>query len=197
VSEDSTALKTCPACAEQVQAAAVICRYCSHDFRGEVGRRTAATAPSKTSNRGKVGAVVLMVSAAILAIGAFLPWLALSSGLGSTSLNGLDTEGWGLAVLGLGFVLGLLGLRAYLNPQSRRLVGYVTIFLALAALVVVVLGWGEVDSRIREVESSPLLAKTGAGLGVAALGGLLALFAGGVLTPSRSKQNGGLLKAKF
>ena len=42
---DAPPEKKCPACAEQVKAEAVICRFCGHDFRSGVIAPPGAAAP--------------------------------------------------------------------------------------------------------------------------------------------------------
>jgi preprotein translocase subunit SecG len=49
-----TALKTCPDCAEQVQMAARICRYCRHDFSAW----PASVAPPLNTTAGPTGAAI-------------------------------------------------------------------------------------------------------------------------------------------
>ena len=66
-------LKACPSCAEQIQAAAVICRFCQYDFRsGAVGR----PAPPPPSSGGGATKVILIVVAVVLLVPCVLGFLA-------------------------------------------------------------------------------------------------------------------------
>jgi len=56
-------MKACPACAEKVQSAAVICRYCQYDFRtGAVARQ----APPPPSGGGTTKVVLIVVAVVLL-----------------------------------------------------------------------------------------------------------------------------------
>lgn len=93
--------KTCPSCAETVKAAAVVCRYCGHDFR--TGTRPATQ--SKTNG--------LAIASMVLGI-IWIWWIGsiLAVIFGHRAISQIDSSrgaetGRGMAIAGL--VLGYIG----------------------------------------------------------------------------------------
>jgi len=101
-----TGTKTCPSCAEQVQEAAQVCRFCGYDFN--VGVRPTPVAAAAATTNGKAIASLIL---GILWIGGLGSLLAVI--LGHSAKKEIDNSGGreggrGIAVAGL--ILGWLGI---------------------------------------------------------------------------------------
>lgn len=107
---EATSMKTCPMCAEQVQAAAKICRFCGYDF--ELGTRPAPAAGVPTDTNGKAIASLIFGLLWIFGLGSLVAVV-----LGHMATREIDRSqgrqgGRGIAVAGL--ILGWLGLASTL-----------------------------------------------------------------------------------
>ena len=107
---DPGSMKICPMCAEQVQAAAKVCRYCGYDF--ELGTRPAPAVGAPTDTNGKAVASLIFGLLWIFGLGSFVAVV-----LGHMATREIDRSqgrqgGRGIAVAGL--ILGWLGLASTL-----------------------------------------------------------------------------------
>ena len=96
--------KNCPACAERVQAAAVICRYCDFDFA--LGMKSRSTVPTKRS--GVAIASLILGIAFLYGIGSVLALVLGYRARDQIDHSGGDLEGRGMATAGI--VLGWIGI---------------------------------------------------------------------------------------
>lgn len=132
-----TAIKECPSCAESVQSAAKVCRYCGYDF--ESGQRPSAS-PSPTNGLA-VAALVLGIIGVVFGLLPLTFFIALVCGVLALIFGAL---GWrkanrgsgrkGMAIAG--FILGLAGLG-----------------LGIAGIVIVDDAVTELDRQLQEIET--------------------------------------------
>lgn len=128
---------------------------------------------SAPSNRAVAGALAL-VSAAMLAAGAALPWLSFFAGLQPRSALGTTNGTVLLAAVAIGVLLGLATLR---SPSSWPRRGLALLGIGLTAFsAYLVVGFVAV---YRELSADPLLVvEVGPGLVLVVAGSLIALLAG-------------------
>lgn len=176
--------KRCPACAESVQGAAVICRFCGHDFR------SAGVPPARVAQRNganpdlsKVGGFAVLGSALLIAAGSILPWVTVSGGV-SVSVNGFETKGFGAAFLVLALVMGLVGLQPFITAEIKKRTGVLASLGAVLGLFVLIAAWGVTDNRVSEAEAAGFVASTGSGIFVILLGLAIGLAGGALLEQS-------------
>ncbi len=102
--QEPVATKACPACAEEVKAAAAICRYCDFDFLAGMKSRT--TVPTK--NSGLAISSLILGILFMYGIGSILALIFGYRARGEIDRSGGNLEGRGMATAGI--VLGWIGL---------------------------------------------------------------------------------------
>jgi Protein of unknown function (DUF2510) len=120
------------------------------------------------------GALILLVGAAALVVGALLPWATASAGFISVSKAG--TDGDGVITLVLGAVIALFALFA-LKPQPHQLAVLVGAGAGLAAGGVAIYDIVNVSDAVTNAQSQSSLvhASVGSGLYVTAVGAAIAV----------------------
>jgi Protein of unknown function (DUF2510) len=120
------------------------------------------------------GALILLIGAAALIVGALLPWATASAGFISVSKAG--TDGDGVITLVLGAVIALFALFAW-KPQSHQLAVIVGVGAGLAAGGVAIYDIVNVSNAVNTAQSRSTLvhASVGSGLYVTAVGAAIAI----------------------
>ena len=116
-------------------------------------------------------ALVALVGGALMALGSFMPWASIQSGLGSVSLAG--TDGDGVFSLGGGIIVALLGLVHVDRPAAKAVRGLILVGGVVGLWIAVVDGSGlneRLDSFVTNVRAS-----LGAGLYLLGIGSIAAM----------------------
>jgi hypothetical protein len=103
--EAAGSTKTCPACAEKVQLAAQVCRFCGYDFNA--GMRPGAVAAGATDTNGKAIASLVLGILWMFGLGSLLAVILGHMAKREIDRTGGRQGGRGLAIAGL--ILGWLG----------------------------------------------------------------------------------------
>lgn len=138
--------------------------------QAKMGKTTAAQA-----------AIVVWIGAALLILGALLPWYTISAGFISMTKTG--TDGDGVFILGL----GLLALLSGLGVRSGGRVGSGgAVVSGILALVIWTVDFQNVTAAIAKAPSG-ISASLGVGLWVVLIGGIVTI-AGAALAPSKGTE---------
>ncbi len=124
--------------------------------------------------------VVTLVGAAVTAVGAFLPWVTASYGLGTITVHGTETQGGITLVLAVFIAVAVLLFWTHRGQVAVALMGLVV--AAIGVLYVVDPSRG-IDVRIGGIDVAALATSPEVGLYVTAAGGILVL--GGALLALR------------
>lgn len=126
----------------------------------------------------RTAAIVVMVGGAVVAIGSFLPWASIATGLGSASIDGITGDGKITVVLG--GVIALLGLLAIERPVSVARSGAMML-LGVAAVAFGVWEYSNVQAKVDDVASDVVRASVGTGLYLVIAGGVIAIVGAALL----------------
>jgi drug/metabolite transporter (DMT)-like permease len=111
--------------------------------------------------------ILAFVGAVIAAVGVFLPWLSLTSGLVDASRTGIEMSSDALIILAIAVVAALA---AFLVP---RVVPRSSLAAGLAIVVIGILDWNELKGR----NSADALVSVGPGIYACLLGAVLLVVA--------------------
>lgn len=124
----------------------------------------------------KTAAIVALVGGLVVAVGSFLPWATVTSGLGSLSVAG--TSGDGIITIVIGGLIALLALLS-LDRTPRPIV---TLAIALLGVGAAILGGWEVmnlNAKFADVATKLIVPSIGYGLFLVIGGGIAAAIGGG------------------
>lgn len=131
-------IKTCPSCAETIQVAAKVCRFCGYDF--ESGKRPTEGAAQSSTNGMAVAALVLGIIGAVFGLIPITFFIALICGV-------------------LALIFGIVGWRKANRGAERKGMAIAGLVLSLVALGLGVLGANivgdvadELDQQFEELE---------------------------------------------
>jgi hypothetical protein len=158
---------TCPACGREVPDGAATCPACGHALDEE------SAALGETGAARPWGRAMLIGAAAVV-LGSFLPWATVSTFIGSVNVFG--TEGDGVLTLFIGAVLAFVAFRA-LSPGITR---GATIFAIVACLILFAIALYDfidiqrVASDLSSVSDDVASASVGYGLWIVLIGSAVA-----------------------
>ncbi len=168
--EQAPQLFSCPACAGLVAYTAAACPHCGWRPAGSLAGNTVNTA-----------AIALGIGGVLVAVGSFLPWIAVTSII-SASRSGIDGGGDGMFTLGIGVVVALVAVAnlrvAGLGSGSRVL----ALLGGLGAVALAIIDGSDIANRVASISSTYVSGSVGMGLYVVGIGGgvaiLVAIFGG-------------------
>jgi hypothetical protein len=132
-----------------------------------------------------VPAIATIIGGGLVAVGAFLPWIATTSAVPGNR-TGVDL-GDGLIAVGLGAVIAVIGLREVVAAGSR-FSRWTAMGLAALAISVGALEAGAVSDRIKTLDDSIRQgASIGSGIYLVIAGGVVALVGGSLLAKARPR----------
>ena len=124
---------------------------------------------------------MLVVGGGLLIIATMMPWLTASTGFGSISVSGLDSNGDGIIVLVAGVVAALVGGAELAAIKVPNGIHGLMLFGGLGALATAFYDHAQIRERIEEVNSDFALAQVGAGIWLLYVGAVVLSVAGGLL----------------
>ncbi len=122
-------LITCPECGHEVPGDAATCANCGHPLTGEPALPSDPARAAAAPDRAAPWSRAMLIGAAAVVLGSFLPWASVSIFVGSINVSG--TDGDGVLTLFIGAVLAFVAFRA-MKPGITR---GATIFAIVACLI--------------------------------------------------------------
>ena len=155
----------CPQCSEEVEEEAIVCGSCGRDLRAE--NTPEVSGPSLTSAVPGVGVTLVLVGAAIVAVGSFLPWVRFSGPImGDISRTGM-TGGWnGRVTLALAVGIAALCLARGLRARPTRRVTATLLAGGIGVGIMAIVDLREALARVEELSSASAAAHSWVGVGV-------------------------------
>lgn len=146
-----------------------------------------ATTPAARSRPGLDAGLVLL-GGVVLGVGAFLPWVTVSSPLGSASANGTDgtSDGYGFVALGAGAAL-LAVLAVAVRRRLGPALGVLALLLGLGAAGFDAFEIVDTHRKASDATIGSVTASVGYGLWVLAAGSAAVALGGLALAARRSR----------
>jgi hypothetical protein len=129
--------------------------------------------------------LAVFITAILISMSAYLPWVTGISGLGTASRSGLDGGGDGVFVLAFGLALGFTALVA-----GARVAGVAAILFGLLALGVAWLDGNNIATGGADRSRAFVAVSLGGGLYLLAFAGALSLIAGLMLLMAAFRRQG-------
>jgi len=165
------ALTTCPECGHEVPNEAASCANCGHLIAPETSvPATPAVAAPETPGSDRSWPTAMLVGAAAVMVGSFLPWATVSFFLGTTNVAG--TDGDGVLTLFIGAVLAFVAFRA-INPGIGRGASILAVIAALILFGIALYDFIDirrVASDLADISDDVAQASVGIGLWIVLVG---------------------------
>lgn len=121
--------------------------------------------------------IIILIGAAAVIIGSFMPWATLTSFLGDINKNG--TEGDGAITLVMGILIGLAAV--FSKPRSGKRGSWVAVVLGVLVGLIAIIDIADIERLANDVPFAEI--NVGIGLYVVLIGAVIAVVGGLIQWP--------------